>query len=601
MIFTSPAPSGGPFRDDEDIYELIFEDFPAKRPDVRGTGIPMLIDDSTSHSLTFEQIRMRVDNLSLALYDDLGMRKDSVIGIFSANNIDYPVVIWATHRLGGIVSAANPAFQPGELNYQLEASKATVLFVNENQLDAGLAAAAKAGIHRDKVIVIESVESIRKARAKNGDKAPMANSQGIKTVEGLVEHGTNLRKARGEAFLKETRFRLNSGEGQRKLAFISFSSGTTGLPKGVAIQHYAPVSNVLQAFAYNECTNEVRTQKGRFRAGTDRSLGILPAFHIYGLVMGIHFMFYAGVTNVVIPRFKGIDTMLNSIVKHNISIWFLVPPQVVLLCKDPSVPKYHADMQRLANYIMIGAAPLSDDLSKQLMHIIPGVDWSQGYGMSETSTLLTQGPPGHPAVLGSAGRLVSDVEAKVVTPEGKECGVDEQGELWVRAPSITLGYLNNRKATEEMFLPDGFMKTGDEVVFNKHGDMFIVDRLKELIKVRGFQVAPAELEGFLLDHADVNDSGVIGVPDESAGELPLAFITLSINAKGRVQKEGKAAEEKIRQSIMKFVKDHKIKYKHLCDVQFIDQIPKTASGKILRRQLRDKARALPARSTSSKL
>ena len=198
-------------------------------------------------------------------------------------------------------------------------------------------------------------------------------------------------------------------------------------------------------------------------------------------------MFYAGVANVIVPKFKGIEAMIKTIVKHQISIWFLVPPQVVLLCKDPCVPKYHADLRRLAHFAMIGAAPLSDDLSKQFMAVLPGLDWGQGYGMTESATLTTMVPPGGPIVLGSAGRLISDVEAKVVQPDGKTVGVDKPGELWVRGPSITLGYMNNSKATQEMFLGDGFMKTGDEVIINKEGDVFIVDRLKELIKVRGFQ------------------------------------------------------------------------------------------------------------------
>ena len=138
---------------------------------------------------------------------------------------------------------------------------------------------------------------------------------------------------------------------------------------------------------------------------------------------------------------------------------------------------------------MIGAAPLSDDLSKQLMAILPGVDWTQAYGMTETATLTVQGPPGMDAVLGSAGRLICDTEAKVVSPTGEELGYDTPGELWVRSPSVTLGYMNNRKATEEMFLSNGFMKTGDEVVITKAGDVFVVDRLKELIKVRQGSVA----------------------------------------------------------------------------------------------------------------
>lgn len=176
-------------------------------------------------------------------------------------------------------------------------------------------------------------------------------------------------------------------------------------------------------------------------------------------------------------------------------------------------------------------------------------------------------------VLGSAGRLVSDTEARIVTPEGKDCGLEEPGELWIRGRQNTLGYLNNKQATEEMYVSGNWVKTGDEAMVNKDGDFFIVDRLKELIKVKGFQVAPAELEGWLLNHEDVSDSCVIGIADEAAGERPFAFVTLPAQAADRC-KGNKEEEKKIKESIMKHVSDHKTRYKHLKRVEIIDAIPK---------------------------
>lgn len=198
-----------------------------------------------------------------------------------------------------------------------------------------------------------------------------------------------------------------------------------------------------------------------------------------------------------------------------------------------------------------------------------------GNFFSETATLSLMHPTNTEYVLGSAGRLVSDTEARIVTPEGKDCGLEESGELWIRGNQNTLGYLNNKQATEEMFVPGNWVRTGDEAKVNKDGDFFIVDRLKELIKVKGFQVAPAELEGWLLNHEDVSDSCVIGIYDEDAGEIPLAFVTLSLDAAKRCK--GNAEEtKKTKQSIMKHVSDHKVRYKHLKRVEFIDAVPKVS-------------------------
>lgn len=286
----------------------------------------------------------------------------------------------------------------------------------------------------------------------------------------------------------------------------------------------------------------------------------------YGLVLGLHGIFYCGLSNVIIPRFRGIVPMIESALKYRISIWFLVPPQVVLFCKTPEARKMHDECRKLVQTVMIGAAPLSDDLSRKFDEALPGVDWGQAYGMTETCTLTLMYPLRLPCVFGSAGRLVSDVEARIVTPEGKECGLDEPGELWIRSPSNALGYSNNEQATREMWVEGGWVRTGDEAKVNKEGDFFIVDRLKELIKVKGFQVAPAELEGWLLNHDDVSDAMVVGIPDDDAGELPLAYVSLSSEAAKRC-KGNEAEANQVKSSIMKHVSDHKIRYKHLKRVE----------------------------------
>lgn len=597
MIHTCKGPSVSHFPKDMDVYSFMFEYFPPQRPDVRNTGIAMIVDEESGQAWSFEQVKERVDLLSVGMRESCGVGWDHRVAIFSPNAADYPVALWASHRIGAVVSAANPAFQPKELSYQLEASQAKILFIGEDPVSTkiGLDAAERAGIPRDHIVIIQSPASVQKGAASNGGQI-QRKVDGLWTVSGLIEQGREYVAAHGAAGLNKGRRALSGTEGTKKLALLSFSSGTTGLPKGVAIQHSAPIANILQAMAFNKVGSKIGAE-GRFRPGLDVALGILPQFHIYGLIIGVHFMFWAGVRNVIMPKFRGIEAMIKTIIRYDISIWWLVPPQIVLLCKDPCVKPYIEDLRKRARFVMVGAAPLSDDLSRQFMKVLPGIDWGQGYGMTETCTVTTMHPPDMPAVLGSAGRIFSNTEAKIVRPDGKECGIDEPGELWIRGPQCTLGYANNEAATKEMFLPDGFVRTGDEVKINAAGDVFIVDRLKELIKVKGFQVPPAELEGFLLDHPDVSDCGVIGLPDESAGELPLAFVALNSDAKKRLPKE----EEAIRQSIMKFVADNKVKYKHLCGVVFIDAIPKTASGKILRRNMRDMAKQLKPSQVRAKL
>jgi 4-coumarate--CoA ligase len=564
------------FPEDLDLYSFMFDYFPKQRPDIRKSGLAMLIDEETGSKYTFEDVRDRVDLLAVGLRERCGVTWDTCIGIFSANCIDYATLLWASFRLGGIITAANPAFQPTELAYQLDASKATLLVVNEDAKQAGINSAEKAGISKDKTIIIQDIVKIEQGKKSNGGKV-VRKIDGYWTIAGLIEEGRDHVEKNGKESIEKGRRKFKAGEGLKKLAFLSFSSGTTGLPKGVCIQHSSPIANVLQFGSHNHISSALKPKEGRIRPALDVVLGTLPMFHIYGLVIGLHDTFFWGTTLVVIPKFRGIGPMLETCVKYKISHWYLVPPQVVLYIKSPDAQKYHADCRKFVRFVMIGAAPLSDDLCKQFTKLLPGIDLGQGYGMTETATLTLMYPTEQgPYVLGSAGRLISDTEARIVTPEGKDCDIDNPGELWIRGRQNTLGYLNNEKATEEMYVADGWIRTGDEAQVDKNGDFFIVDRLKELIKVKGFQVAPAELEGWLLNHEDVSDSCVIGIYDEAAGERPFAFLTLPLETAERC-KNNKEEEKKVKESIMKHVSDHKTRYKHLKRVEIIDVIPKVSS------------------------
>ncbi|QRW11517.1 AMP binding enzyme [Ceratobasidium sp. AG-Ba] len=554
-------------RDDMTIPQFML-DYPHPLRPARDVNSPWLIEDETGRTIGFEEVRARVWGLANAIsrrWPDIS--EDDVVCIFSPNNVDYPIAIWAAHRLSLAVSCGNPGYTEDELVYQLEATKAKLLFVHPGNIKTALNAAKRVGLSKDRLVLLKEAKST-------------TNVSGFINIDDLVQEGlTSL------ANFKEKR--LSPGENKSKIAFYSFSSGTTGKPKAVAIPHHSIIANVIQTAAHAKIADSTLTpKKARYRRG-DVAMAVLPMFHIYGLIVVTHFHIFTGLPLVVIPKFSFVD-MLKSIVKYRITTLCLVPPQVVLFCKHPATKEY--DLSHL-HFCMVGAAPLSPELTNQFMKLIPNLTIGQGYGLTETATSVVMAPIEHmgtAGVPGSAGRLLPNTIAKVVKQDGTLADYDEPGELVVAGPQMALRYANNEQATKETFV-NGWVHTGDEVIINRDGDLFIVDRLKEILKVRGFQVAPAELEGFLLDHPLVADVGVVGLADEYSGEVPLAFVVLSEEGK----KRGKKEEAAMRKEIRKFVEDQKIKYKWLeGGIVFIDAIPKNPSGKILRRLLRDQAKGL---------
>nr|KAG5691614.1 hypothetical protein BaRGS_023785 [Batillaria attramentaria] len=340
---------------------------------------------------------------------------------------------------------------------------------------------------------------------------------------------------------------------------LPYSSGTTGLPKGVMITHHNVVANILQFRELLHVTPD------------DRTLGLLPFFHIYGLTAVQFGTLYDGGQLVTVPRFDP-EMFLTSIQNKKISIFHGVPPIILFLAKHPLVDKF--DLSSL-KYMISGAAPLGEGLTKECMTRL-GVPIYQGYGLTETSPVINiDGPPGHP---GTIGYLVPNTVAKIVNVETcKPVKMGEMGEYCVKGPQVMKGYLHNQEATDEMIDKDGWLHTGDLGILREDGFVVIEDRLKELIKYKGFQVPPAELEGLLLTHPAVQDVGVIGIPEEGVGELPRAYIVLKPKASA-------SAED-----FIKFVEDNAAPSKRLRGgVEFVEEIPKTASGKILRRVLKAK-------------
>jgi 4-coumarate--CoA ligase len=344
------------------------------------------------------------------------------------------------------------------------------------------------------------------------------------------------------------------------LVVLPYSSGTTGTNKGVMLTHGNLVSNVAQVLSGADIRED------------EAFIAVLPFFHIYGMQVLMNTGLRAGVTIITMPRFD-LEQFLQLHQDHGITRSFVAPPIVVALAKHPIVDNY--DLSKLEQ-VFSGAAPLSAELALECGARL-GCDVVQGYGMTELSPVSHLTPPGN-VKPGSCGVTAPSTMTKVIDPAtGEELGIDQDGEVCVRGPQVMVGYLNNQQATDATIDPDGWLHTGDIGHVDADGHLYVVDRLKELIKYNGFQVAPAELEALLLAHPAVADAAVIGRPDESAGEIPVGFVVLRPGA------------EATEADISDFVAGQVAHYKQLRHVEFIDAIPKSASGKILRRLLRDPA------------
>jgi acyl-CoA synthetase (AMP-forming)/AMP-acid ligase II len=346
---------------------------------------------------------------------------------------------------------------------------------------------------------------------------------------------------------------------------LPYSSGTTGLPKGVMLTHRNLVANICQTVAALHIRED------------DRVIAVMPFFHIYGLVVILHTSLRCGATLVTMPRFE-LPEFLRVMQAHRITRAYVVPPVVLALAKHPLVDQF--DLSSV-EFMLSGAAPLSADLELACGKRLD-CRMQQGYGMTEASP-VTHLVPDHLAgqMPGSIGRLVPTTECRLVdVATGQDAPAGEPGELWIRGPQVMKGYLNNTEATARTIDARGWLRTGDVGRVDEDGAFFIVDRVKELIKYKGYQIAPAELEAVLLTHPAIADAAVIPLPDEEAGEVPKAFVVTS----GSITPE----------EVTAFVTERVAPYKKIRAVELVEEIPKSPSGKILRRLLIDRERAVGA-------
>jgi acyl-CoA synthetase (AMP-forming)/AMP-acid ligase II len=457
---------------------------------------PAFIDGATGEVVTYAELASKVDAVAATLQSH-GIRKGDVVALVGPNSAEWGIVYHGILRAGGVVTPMNPLLTQEEMGRQEENSGSKMLIDDP----AGFVSGVQPGAKPDEIEIDPD-----------------------------------------------------------ELAVLPYSSGTTGLMKGVMLTHRNLVANIEQAHNSMPLTEE------------DTLVGLLPFFHIYGQTVVLNMGLAKGSTVIVMQRFD-CDLLMDLMEEHGVTWLHVAPPVILQLASHTNVEG--RDFSKL-KLIISGAAPLDAELAGRAEAKV-GAPVRQGYGMTELSPVshksrlarVKETPPG------SVGALIPNTEARLVDPETEEDVAEGgEGEIWVRGPQVMKGYLNNPQATAETLLEDGWLRTGDIARIDENGFTYIVDRLKELIKYKGYQVPPAELEAVLVSHPKVRDAGVIGAPMDDGGEVPKAFV---------VAEDGVDADE-----LIAYVAKHVAPYKKVREIEFVDEIPKSASGKILRRVLRDR-------------
>ncbi|ULR51420.1 4-coumarate--CoA ligase family protein [Streptomyces deccanensis] len=492
--------------------------------------LPALIDGVDGTTLTYEQLD-RFHRRLAAAFADAGVRKGDVLALHSPNTIAYPTAFYAATRAGATVTTVHPLATPGELATQLQDSGASWIVTVSPLLETARAAAERVGGIRE-IFVCDSAPGHRSLIDMLASAAP----EPAVDIDPVTD-----------------------------LAALPYSSGTTGVPKGVMLTHRSIATNLAQL-------------EPVMPAGPgDRILAVLPFFHIYGLTALMNAPLRLGATVVVLPRFD-LEGYLKAIAEHRITHLYVAPPIVLALAKHPAAERY--DLSTV-QHILSAAAPLDARLAAACSTRLSLPPVVQGYGMTELSPCSHLVPLVQAAVAppGTVGKLIAGTEMRIVSLDdpGKEVGVGEPGEIVIRGPQVMKGYLGRPQATAEMIDADGWLSTGDIGHVDADGWLYVVDRVKELIKYKGFQVAPAELEALLVTHPGIADAAVIGHYDDDGNEVPHAFVV-----------RRPTAHELSEGEVMMYVAERVAPYKRVRHVTFIADVPRAASGKILRRELRER-------------
>ena len=495
------------------ITEKLFEGLLGREAEVA------IVDGPTGRALTAGDVVDGIRRLAGGL-TERGILPGGTVAILAPNMPEYPVVFHAVAWGGGTVTTINPTYTAPEIRHQLEDAGA-VLLVTVPAF-AEVAQAAIEGTAVREIVVIGG------------------------------ERCLSLEDVMGKPLMAQAPVDLES-----HVVVLPYSSGTTGRPKGVMLTHRNLVANVTQSGAVAGI------------GARDVAIAFLPFFHIYGMTVLMNLFLQRRAKLVTMPRFD-LELFLRLIEAHRATRLYIVPPVALALAKHPLVDQFDVSS---VEEIFSGAAPLGPEIEKAVGERF-GARSVQGYGMTEMAPISHMTVAGN-VRHGSSGQAVPSTECRIVDPVSlKDVDPGVEGELWVRGPQVMLGYLNNPQATEESLTPDGWLRTGDLAVIDDEGFMYIRDRLKELIKVKGFQVAPAEVEAALCAHDGVADAAVVGRPDDEAGEVPVAFV---------VRAAGAEIDEAALRAHVEGCLAH---YKHPVDYRFVESVPKSASGKILRRELR---------------
>ncbi|GAA0158163.1 ligase [Lithospermum erythrorhizon] len=499
-------------------------------------GKVAFIDASTGQRLTFPDLWRYVESVATCL-SNMGIKKGHVILLLSPNSILFPIVCLAVMSLGAIITTTNPLNTANEIVKQVDDSKPVLAFTTP-QLVSKLVTC-----NLPIVLIHETGQIVHDEQVPSRIKV-------VNTLQEMMKH-------------EPTQTQVKERVMQDDTATLLYSSGTTGPSKGVVSSH----KNLLAM---------VQTIVGRFKLNdvSEQSTFIctVPMFHIYGLAAFAMGMLASGSTVVILTKFE-MNEMLMAIQKYSANYLPLVPPILVALVNNAEAIKQKYDLSSLKN-VLSGGAPLSKEVIEGFVEKYPNMMILQGYGLTESTGIgASTDTLEESRRYGTAGMLSPSMEAKIVEPEsGRPVGVNETGELWLKGPTIMKGYFSNEEATASTLSSDGWLKTGDLCYIDEDGFIFVVDRLKELIKYKGYQVPPAELEALLLTHPEVSDAAVIPFPDKDVGQFPMAYV---------VRKTSTLSDS----AIMEFVAKQVAPYKRIRRVAFVDSIPKNPSGKILRKDL----------------
>ncbi|XWS70938.1 hypothetical protein CRYUN_Cryun03dG0093600 [Craigia yunnanensis] len=497
---------------------------------------PCLINGPTGRTYSYAEVEHTARKVATGL-NNLGIQQGDVIMLLLQNSPEFVFAFLGASFRGAISTTANPFYTPAEIEKQAKASKTKLLITQ--------------AIYAEKVKVFAKENDIKILTIDTPPEGCMHFSELTQADENEIPA-----------------VKINPDD----VVALPYSSGTTGLPKGVMLTHKSLVTSVAQQVD-GENPNLYFHEK-------DVILCVLPLFHIYSLNSVLLCSLRVGAAILIMQKFE-IVTLMEFVQKYKVTVAPFVPPIVLAIAKTPDVDKYDLSSIRT---VMSGAAPMGKDLEDAVRARLPNAKLGQGYGMTEAGPVLAMNlafaKEPCETKSGACGTVVRNAEMKIVNPDtGASLPRNQSGEICIRGSQIMKGYLNDSEATERTIDKDGWLHTGDIGYVDDDNELFIVDRLKELIKYKGFQVAPAELESMLIGHPNISDAAVVPMKDEAAGEVPVAFVVRSNGSK--------ITEDEIKQFISKQV----VFYKRLGRVFFTDAIPKAPSGKILRKDLRAKLAA----------